>query len=122
MSEVSARGDVDRVGLSERSKFVLDEMVSDGHFKDALSGYRMAISFAIYKNIEFIQHSVNRPGGHMYLISQLDPDGCLGLLIDEIHPQLSSEKYRSLEKLADLGLPKLRDYLATSGSIVFWEE
>lgn len=121
MIEETSKSDIDRVGLSETSRLVLEELVADGHFKDAVSGYRMAISFSIFKEIEFKEHMVNRPAGHMYLISQLDPEGIFGVLIDEIYPEFQKERYRTLEKLADLGLPILKDYIGNEGSLIFWE-
>ena len=121
MNEESSKNDFDRVGLSENSRIILEELVADGHFKDAISGYRLAISFSIFKGIEFEDHAVIRPAGHMYLISQLDPDGIFALLIDEMHPELKNKRYRTLEKMADLGLPALRDHLQTNGSLIFWE-
>ena len=56
----------------------------------------------------------------MYLISQLDPEGIFGLLIEEMYPEFQKERYRTLEKLADLGLPRLR-HIGDEGSLIFWE-
>ena len=122
MNEETSKSDIDRVGLSETSRLILEELVADGHFKDAISGYRMAISFSIFKEIEFKEHAVNRPAGHMYLISQLDPEGIFGLLIEEMYPEFQKERYRTLEKLADMGLPRLKDYIGDEGSLIFWEK
>ena len=122
MNEETSKSDIDRVGLSETSRLILEEMVADGHFKDAISGYRMAISFSIFKKVEVKEHAVNRPAGHMYLISQLDPEGIFGLLIEEMYPEFQKERYRTLEKLADLGLPRLKDYIGDEGSLIFWEK
>ena len=122
MNEETSKNDIDRVGLSETSRLILEELVADGHFKDAISGYRMAISFSIFKEIEFKEHAVNRPAGHMYLISQLDPEGIFGLLIEEMYPEFQKERYRTLEKLADMGLPRLKDYIGDEGSLIFWEK
>ena len=59
MNEETSKNDIDRVGLSETSRLILEELVADGHFKDAISGYRMAISFSIFKEVEFKEHAVN---------------------------------------------------------------
>lgn len=122
MHNEATKSDIDRVGLSEGSRVILEELVADGHFKDAISGYRLAISFSIFNQIKFTHHSVNRPAGHMYLISQLDPEGVFRMLIDEIYPDLKAERYRSLEKLADIGLPELKKHISNKGTLVFWEE
>ena len=95
MNEETSKSDIDRVGLSETSRLILEELVADGHFKDAISGYRMAISFSIFKEVEFKEHAVNRPAGHMYLISQLDPEGIFGLLIEEMYPEFEKLVLRS---------------------------
>lgn len=115
------RNDADRVGLSESSRIILEELVSDRYFKDNMSAYRMAFSFAIYNNIDISEHSVYRPQGHMYLISQIDPKGHIANVIKELYPSLDKEVYRSLEKFADLGLPQLQKALEANKSIAFWK-
>ena len=122
MNDLTSKTDIDRVGLSEMSRIALDELVADGHFKDGISGYRLAISFAVMRKVNFEEHTVNRPAGHMYLISQLDPDRVFGSLIDEVYPEVKTEKYRTLEKLADIGIPMLKEELHQQGSLVFWED
>lgn len=121
MEEVLSKNDIDRVGLSEESRLALDELIADGLFKDSLSCYRMAISLALTKKIDVSDHVVVRPAGHMYLISQLDPDGFLAIAVSELIPNLANQRYRTLEKLADRGVLMLRQQVQTTGSIVFWE-
>ena len=122
MSDFIEKNDIDRVGLSVDSRAALDELVSDGLFKDSISGYRLAISFAVTRDVDFDQHEVNRPAGHMYLISQLDPDGVLAELVSELYPNVKGKKFRTLEKLADIGVLMLREEVLNSGSLVFWED
>lgn len=123
MSELGdiIRKDTDRVGLSEEGRLALEELEGDGFLKDKLSGYRLAISVAIEKSLDISQHVVNRPAGHMYLQSQLDPEGVFSRVIDEIYPELQHEKYRTLEKLADLGIIHLNKEALKTGSLVIWE-
>ena len=120
--ESQSKSDIDRVGLSEESRIILDELVEEGHFKDALSAYRLAISSAILCNEKIEDHEVNRPAGHMYLISQLDPDQVIATVIEELFPQYSSHKYRMAEKFADKGVRLLKDKIEETGTVIFWEE
>ena len=121
MIEKSSRNDLDRVGLSEKGRTALDELVTDGYFKDALSCYRLAISISISRKVAIPTSDVIRPTGHMYLISQLDPDGVLGTVIEELFPELGKQKYRTLEKFADFGVLLLKEELQEHSSILFWE-
>lgn len=113
--------DIDRVGLSENSRFALDQLMADGHFKDMLSAYRLATALALTKKIDISEHHVDRHSGHMYLISQVDPDGVLARVIKELFPNLNDQEYRSLEKFADLGAKALLEHVNQHGTLVFWE-
>ena len=122
MADQSTRNDIDRVGLTEKSRQALDELVNDGYFKDSLSGYRLAVSLAIKNQIDISDHTVIRPQGHMYLISQVDPDSIFATVISELFPQYKEEKYRALEKFADLGILQLKIEIEKSASLIFWEK
>ena len=120
--EAQTRKDIDRVGLSEESRMALDALHQDGYFKDLVSAYRLAVSFAITKELNFLEHNVERMNqSHMYLISQVDPHGAFATTIEELYPDHSTEKYRLLEKLADLGSIGLLEHVSATGSLVFWE-
>lgn len=121
MEELPNKNDIDRVGLGEESRLALDELIADGLFKDSLSCYRMAISLALTKKIDVSDHVVVRPAGHMYLISQLDPDGVLATAVSELIPNVENQRYRTLEKLADRGVLLLKQEFQATGSIIFWE-
>jgi hypothetical protein len=114
--------DTDRVGLSQEGRILLDEVMADGHFKDNMSCYRFAVSIALRENVDIENHVVVRPQGHMYLISQIDPDGIIGKVIGEINPKLKASKYRALEKYADLGMHILSNGLQKTGKLIFWVE
>ena len=119
--ELPHKSDIDRVGLSEESRLALDELIADDLFKDSLSCYRMAISLALTKKIDVSDHVVVRPAGHMYLISQLDPDGFLAVAVSELIPNVGKQRYRPLEKLADRGVLMLKEEVQMRGTIIFWE-
>ena len=112
------RKDVDRVGLSESSRLKLDELVHDGIFKDNLSCYRFAVSLALYADLDISSHEVNRPQGHMYLISQVDPENIFKKVIVELLPDYADQPYRALEKLADLGLSDVQKRYHENGLIL----
>ena len=120
-TQITNQRDIDRVGLSESSRYALDELEGEGYLKDKLSGYRLAISYAIKNNIDIEEHKVVRNTGHMYLISQVDPDGIFATVIDELYPQFSQAKYRALEKFADLGIVEMKEEVLKTGSLIFWE-
>ena len=121
MTETLTQNDIDRVGLSEKSKNILDNLVAEGYFKDSLSVYRLAVSLAIKNQIDIFEHKVNRPQGHMYLISQVDPNSIFAIVIAELFPEYKDQKYRALEKFADLGVQLLQEQITQNGSVVFWE-
>ena len=114
------RKDTDRLGLSERSRQILDEIQADCNFNSSLSIYRLAVACGIYEKVDISNHIVNRPSGHMYLISQFDPDNIFANVIDNLFPHLKSQKYRALEKFADLGVHRLHEHLQRSNDVVFW--
>ena len=121
MTEGTLRGDIDRVGLSDKAKRILEELVIEECFKDNLSCYRLAISLAIKNKIDISEHIVKRPPGHMYLISQVDPEGIFAKVIVELFPQYKDIKYRALEKFADLGIVYLQKEIEKNHSLIFWE-
>ena len=114
--------DTDRVGLSLEGRMRLDEIMADGHFKDNISCYRFAVAVALRQNTDIDKHVVVRPTGHMYLISQIDPDGIIGKVLEEINPKVKGEKYRALEKYADLGMHILSEGIYASGKLIFWDD
>ena len=114
--------DRDRVGLSEAGRYALDQLVTDGHFKDHISGYRFAIASAILAKVDASSHEVIWPSGHMYLVSQLDPDGVLCTTVEHLYPEYASIKVRHLERLADLGVQKLVDEVGAGKGLLYWEK
>ena len=120
MSEDYQKKDLDRLGLSEKSRMILDELVSDDYFKDGLSAYRLAISYIVYNKIDVDNHQMKR-AGDMYKISQLDPESTLATIVAENYPAQAQNTYRFLEKCADLGIMLLKDEIDKNGSIVFWD-
>ena len=120
MSENEQRGDTDRVGISDESRLLLDEMMADGFFKDAVDAYRLAAAQAIAKNIDIGTHSVKREG-HMYLISQVDPDHVFGEVISARFPKYGRNRYRALEKFADVGMRLLKEHIEKNGALDFWK-
>jgi len=108
--------DTDRVGLSLEGRMRLDEIMADGHFKDNISCYRFAVAVALRQNTDIDKHVV------VYLISQIDPDGIIGKVLEEINPKVKGEKYRALEKYADLGMHILSEGIYASGKLIFWDD
>ena len=113
--------DIDRVGLSEEGHNALIGIMDDDHFKDKMSCYRFSIAIALRERLDIRSHNVIRPSGHMYLISQIDPDGYFGVAIEELNPSLKHIKYRALEKYADLGIKLLSQKLLENGKIIYWD-
>ena len=54
----------------------------------------------------------------MYIISQLDPEGIFGLLIEEMYPEFQKERYRTLENWLTWAA-KFKDYIGDEGHH-FW--
>ena len=55
---VEMQKDVDRVGLSEATLVNLKELESDGIFGDAIDGYKLAVSLAIFLRLDFKSHEL----------------------------------------------------------------
>ncbi len=122
MQDEQPKKDVDRLSLSVDSRRVLEELISDEYFKDGVDGIRMAVSFSISKKIDIKNYTLTDRVPHdMYKISQIDPEGIFGQVISEVFPEYQKEKYRSLEKFADLGLKLMSKEILKKGSLVFWE-
>jgi hypothetical protein len=116
----NSRKDIDRVGLSEAGANALEIVMQDGHFKDKIACYRFAVALALKEDIDISNHNVVRPTGHMYLQSQIDPDGIFATAIAETNPRYKSIKYRALERYADLGIQLLASKLNAGEHILYW--
>ena len=117
---VSAQKDIDRVGLSEAGANAMEIVMQDGHFKNQMACYRFAIGLALKEEIDISNHNVVRPAGHMYLQSQIDPDGIFATAIAETNPRYKNIKYRALERYADLGIQLLASKLDAGEHILYW--
>lgn len=124
MSEIkdleNEQKDTDRVGLSEEGLHALNILMADGHFKNQMASYRFAVAVALKERLDISSHTVQRPAGHMYLQSQIDPDGVIGNAISELNPISKSIKYRALEKYADLGVKFLASKIERGEHILYW--
>ena len=72
------------------------------------------------EEIDISNHNVVRPAGHMYLQSQIDPDGIFATAIAETNPRYKNIKYRALERYADLGIQLLASKLDAGEHILYW--
>ena len=120
MPDSEQRNDIDRVGLSDKSRAILDEIMADSVFKDGVDAYRLAAALAIKHGVDISEHTVKRQN-HIYLQSQIDPNQIFGEVITAKFPQFKDQKYRSLEKFADLGMVLLKDLIDQKGGLEFWE-
>lgn len=112
--------DIDRVGLSEAGTNALEIVMQEGHFKNQMACYRFAVALAIKEEVDITNHSVMRPAGHMYLQSQIDPDGIFATAIAETNSKYKNVKYRALERYADLGIQLLAKKLDAGEHIFYW--
>ena len=112
--------DIDRVGLSEAGTNALEIVMQEGHFKNQMACYRFSVALAIKEEIDISNHIVNRPAGHMYLQSQIDPDGIFATAIAETNSKYKNVKYRALERYADLGVQLLAKKLDAGEHIFYW--
>ena len=113
--------DIDRVGLSEAGTNALEIVMQEGHFKNQMACYRFAVALAIREKVDISSHNVVRPAGHhMYLQSQIDPDGIFATAIAETNSKYKNVKYRALERYADLGVQLLAKKLDAGESIFYW--
>lgn len=112
--------DIDRVGLSEAGSNAMEIVMQDGHFKNQMACYRFSVALALKEKVDISNHHVVRPAGHMYLQSQIDPDGIFATAIAETNPKYKNVKYRALEKYADLGVQLLAKKLDAEEHILYW--
>ena len=112
--------DIDRVGLSEAGTSAMEIVMQDGHFKNQMACYRFAVAFALKEKVDISNHIVVRPAGHMYLQSQIDPDGIFAIAIAETNANYKNVKYRALERYADLGVQLLAKKLDAGEHILYW--
>jgi len=106
--------DIKNIGISERMDMKLKEFTeSDNLFVEMKDGYRLAASIAIYKNLKFEDRVlVNRK--NKYDVGGVDEDSIFKNIISEKYPHLKGLEYRSLEKLADVGVEYLAEKISDS--------
>ena len=121
MRDSEQKGDIDRVGLSDSSRVLFDEILADKFFKDGVDAYRLAAALAINEGLNINDHVVKRQN-HIYLQSQVDPEQILGEVIAARYPQYARQRYRSLEKLADLGMLLLKKQIDHGDGLEFWHK
>ena len=119
MPEAGQKGDIDRVGLSDASRTLFDEIIADNYFRDGVDAYRLAAALAISQDVDISDHVVKRQN-HIYLLSQVDPDQVFGEVIAARFPKYARQKYRSLEKFADLGMSILKKQIDEQDGLAFW--
>jgi len=104
--------DIRNIGLSERMQMNLKELVeADGLFVEMRDGYRLAASLAIYKNLNF-ESRILENRKNMYDVGGVDEDAIFKNIIKEKYPHLEGQEYRSLEKLADIGIEYLSNKIS----------
>lgn len=108
--------DLKNIGLSEKSNELLTDMVEKKVFDDALDGYRLATSLAIVDEMNPNDHEIiNRM--NKYDVGGVDPDGKFKKAVAALMPEKKGIEYRTIEKLADMGIMKLSDHVDTYGEI-----
>ena len=117
-NQQSSIRDTDRIHLSKQNKLFLDELVADGFFKDGLSAVRYATSYALKCKLNYQAHKISdRTENHIYLVSQVDPDGLLKNALLLLNPMDSNTPHKHLEKAADIGLAEIQQQLSKTDQL-----
>ena len=106
--------DLKNIGISERMDMKLKELTeSDKLFVEMKDGYRLAASIAIYKNLKF-EDRILENRKNKYDVGGVDEDSIFKNIIAEKYPHLKGQEYRSLEKLADVGMEYLANKISNN--------
>ena len=100
--------DLENIGLSEKMRQKLQQLVDEEYFAEMKAGYRLAASIAIFKKIDIANHKlVGRQ--NMYDVGGVDENESFKNSISQLFPEYRGIEYRSLEKFADLGVNLIFD-------------
>ena len=86
---------------------------SDKLFVEMKDGYRLAASIAIYKNLKF-EDRILENRKNKYDVGGVDEDSIFKIILAEKYPHLKGQEYRSLEKLADVGMEYLANKISNN--------
>ena len=105
--------DIKNIGLSEKMDIKLKEITSE-YFTKELDAYRFAISISIFHKLPFkdrvLDNRINK-----YAVGGVDEDFIFRNTVREIFPSEYGEEYKAIEKLADVGIEYLNDYVNKNG-------
>jgi hypothetical protein len=88
------------VALSSDGRDNLDRLFDTGFFGDLQDAYRFAVAAALVKDLP----PRPAPGRTTFVsVSGLDPDGLLGLAVQNLHPS-AARPYALIEDLGEAGL------------------
>ena len=105
--------DIKNIGLSEKMDIRLKEITSE-YFTKELDGYRFAISLSIFHTLPFKERVLeNRK--NKYDVGGVDEDFIFRNTVREVFPSEIGEEYKAIEKLADVGVEYLDNYIKKKG-------
>lgn len=93
------------IGLSEKTKIVLERLKEDGHFSDMADAYRFGIALALAHGV--IPNDPPSPRGTIYSVATIDPDREFATAIRALMDTNEVPIYRWVERLAEWGVTEL---------------
>jgi hypothetical protein len=105
------------IGVTERAAPVLDTLVEDGHFGDAIDAAKFAMALAIRDGVGLgTPNPMVEGAGTKWNVGSFDPDNDLQTLLVSLHPDVETP-YRLLEFLIDEGLKLVAAHIEESGTL-----
>ncbi len=103
------------IGVTETADDVLNLMVQQGHFSDAIDAAKFAMATAINAGAGKDRQVLTVEGvGTKWNVGSFDSDSHLRSLITALHPD-TTQPYRLLEFLIDDGLRRISEHIASEG-------
>jgi len=100
--------DLENIGLSEKMRQKLQQLVDEEFFEELKAGYRLAASIAIFKKVDISNHKIEGRQ-NMYDVGGVDENESFKTSISQLFPEYKGVEYRSLEKFADVGVELIFD-------------
>ena len=108
--------DLKNIRISEKMDRKLKNMIDLKLLKNEQDGYRLAISLAIFHNLDFEDRKLeNRQ--NKYDAAGVDPDLKFKHAVREIYVHHKNKEYRAIEKLADAGLEILSKHVENNDAL-----
>jgi hypothetical protein len=104
------------IGVTDRGAPVLDTMVRDGRFGDAIDAAKFAMGVAIRGGIgQGVANPSVEGSGTKWNVGSFDPSNDLQTLLVALYPEVQTP-YRLLEYLIDEGLRLVAEHIEESGA------